>query len=85
MKPEDFDIVHLGESVIESPLEHSIFVKESARVAYHSEVADLDKDFVDDERILSFEKAGPRQKIFHDPSKVRGSSVAPTIAMFAVV
>lgn len=68
MKPEDFDILHLGESTIESPLEHSIFVKESARVAYHSEVADLDKDFVDDERILSFEKAGPRQRIFNDPA-----------------
>jgi 6-phosphofructokinase 1 len=67
MKLDDFKIEHLGTPKIESPVRHSIFIDKSARTVYHSEVHELKKDYEDASMVLSFEKAGPRKNIYHDP------------------
>ncbi len=68
MNLKEFQIEHLGAAKLKSPLIRSIFVESNARVMYHSELSDLEKELEHAEQILSFEKAGPRAKIYHDPA-----------------
>jgi 6-phosphofructokinase 1 len=68
MKNNDFRVEQLGENKIPSPYDMGNFVDENARVVYDSELDEIKKysDNLDD--LPSFEMAGPRKKIFHDPS-----------------
>ena len=67
LTPEDTVIERLGPSRYESPLRPAReggFISESARVLMQADVSD-------DEPLnasILFEKAGPRQKLFFDPS-----------------
>ena len=66
-----FDVTVLGPSKIPSPVRHHAFTPEGARV-YMDESVPFLKELA--ERLghePSFERAGPHEKIFHDPSWTR--------------
>ncbi len=64
----DFAVEKLGCSGIDSPLEETDFIADDASVVYSSDPAELKHCLNNEEDILAFEKAGPRDKIFHDPA-----------------
>jgi 6-phosphofructokinase 1 len=68
MKKNDFKVEHLGKNKISSPYSRGKFVDDDARVAYDSEVSELEKYAENLKELPSFEMAGPREKIFHDPA-----------------
>ena len=77
---EDTTISNLGECKYKSPLNLNVkpekeadfgFVSESEKVRFHHEV-DISRPPVPE---LLFEKAGPREKIFFDPAKIRAAIV----------
>jgi len=71
----DTDVPVLGESKIVSPIrnrqETSLFVSDTDRVTIEVNIDHM-KDLLQEGRqIPSFEMAGPREKIYFDPSKLR--------------
>jgi 6-phosphofructokinase 1 len=67
----NFDVSRLGEGRIPSPLKGIHFVEDDERVVFHSEMSEV-KEYVESGKpVPSFEKAGPREKIYFDPSKLR--------------
>ena len=73
MKAEEFKIATLGTPLLKSPLTNCAFVKEGSSVVYETDAATV-KGYVErNEAIPSFELAGPREKIFHDPAWSRAA------------
>jgi 6-phosphofructokinase 1 len=71
LKSSDFEIQNLGECRIPSPMKPSQFVGDDERVLYHGTLADI-KGFLDcGQQPPAFEMAGPRERIFFDPSKLK--------------
>ncbi len=73
LKPSDLVVKTLGECQYRSPMtaESNVkFVDESVRVRYHQEVGPEEPA-----ETVSFEKAGPRSKIFFDPTKTTAAIV----------
>src|SRR5574344_2735859 len=70
-KAYPFDVDTLGECKIQSPVRHHEFISDGDRVLITPNLAQLEIH----EKHLgfkpSFEKAGPRQMIYHDPSWTR--------------
>lgn len=73
----------LGEAKITSPIEDRVqtdgnrrFVSDNERILVDIKEGDLIKAIKCGRRILSFERAGPRRKIFFDPSKLRCAIVS---------
>ena len=67
----NFEVSRLGEGRIPSPLKGVYFVSNDERVLFHSGLSEI-KEYMGSGKILpSFEKAGPREKIFFDPSKLK--------------
>ncbi|MCL1888756.1 MAG: ATP-dependent 6-phosphofructokinase [Kiritimatiellaeota bacterium] len=69
----DFDVPTLGPCLIDSPIRDTRFVRDGARV-----LMDTDHDIFESVtkklgRPPTFEKAGPRAKIFHDPAWSRAA------------
>jgi len=54
----DFTVSHLGEPRIPSPMRNASFVVDDQRVLFHSDLGLI-------------ETAGPREKIYFDPSKLK--------------
>ncbi len=71
MDKSNFDIQQLGECRIPSPMSGMEFVKNDDRVVYHSNPADIIKSLAEGGDLPSFEMAGPRNKIYFDPSKLK--------------
>lgn len=67
MEKYDFTVDKLGEATINSPLEKTNFEKDDASVVYETDVNKIIEYYKKHDEILSFKKAGPREKIFHDP------------------
>ena len=72
---EDAELIHevskLGECRIPSPLAGIQFVSDEEHVLYHSNLKEI-KPFLDaGKRPPYFEMAGPREKIYFDPSKLK--------------
>lgn len=67
----DLMISRLGECRIPSPMSHVQFVNEDKRVLYHSDCGAIEAILKEDESPPCFEMAGPREKIYFDPSKVK--------------
>jgi len=66
----DFTIQNQGECSIPSPMRGAQFIKDSERVVYHSALTDI-KGLIDRGADLpAMEAAGPREKIFFDPSRL---------------
>jgi 6-phosphofructokinase 1 len=66
----DFTISRLGECRYPSPLSGVRFAGEDERVLYHSRLNDLKACMVTGKEPPSMELAGPRDKVFFDPSKL---------------
>ena len=71
LKTSDFDIQTLGECRIPSPMPAVRFVGEAERVLYHGTLSDIQVYLDSHLQPPAFEMAGPREKIFFDPSKLK--------------
>jgi 6-phosphofructokinase 1 len=67
----NFEVARLGEGRIPSPLKGVYFVKDEQRVLFHSDVNEVMERVEKGKPVPSFEKAGPREKIYFDPSKLK--------------
>jgi 6-phosphofructokinase 1 len=66
----DFTIARLGECRIPSPMSGVRFTVDDERVLYHAELRDMKEWIGKNDDPPSMEAAGPREKIFFDPSKI---------------
>ena len=75
--PENFtfDVPNLGPRDIPSPVQSADFVDEGERVAVTCDMRVLDRYRAEGRLPPSFEKAGPRARIFHDPAWTRAAIV----------
>jgi 6-phosphofructokinase 1 len=67
----DLSVEHLGECRISSPMSGVPFVGDSAKVLFHSLLDDLNEALKRDSSPPAFETAGPRARIYFDPSKLK--------------
>lgn len=67
----DLEVSRLGECRIPSPMSDIHFVGDDEHVLYHSNLNDIEARREAGKRPPYFEMAGPREKIFFDPSKIR--------------
>ncbi|MCF7854207.1 MAG: ATP-dependent 6-phosphofructokinase [Candidatus Pacebacteria bacterium] len=72
----DFSIDRTGEATLDSPVEDVTFVDDAtSRVSFFSDTAKLEELAEKQAPFPSFEKAGPRANIFHDPPWTRAAIV----------
>lgn len=71
----DFTIQALGECTIHSPVTVKYFTSDNERVLFNVCLQNYDRFTSVDGRPLSVEVAGPREKIFFDPSKTKAAIV----------
>jgi len=67
----DFLVSKLGECRIPSTMSCVRFVNDEARVLYHSDFSEVEASWKQGTVPPSFEMAGPRDKIYFDPSKLK--------------
>jgi 6-phosphofructokinase 1 len=65
------EIQRLGECHVQSPVSGLEFVANERRVLFHSDPKEVEKTIENGQAPLSFEIAGPREKIYFDPSKLK--------------
>jgi len=70
----DFGIDSLGPCTIESPIKEGEFVTDEDLIAFSSQVKNIRK-LIAGGTFPAFQKAGPREKIFHDPAWSRAAIV----------
>lgn len=80
MNASDCMIPNLGTCKINSPVykkskDKHIFIKDTARLLFDINLLNVDDCIKSKKDILSFEKAGPRKKIYFDPSKTKSAIV----------
>lgn len=68
LSPEHFHVHRLGECRFATPLSVARYTEDDDRIAYSQRVSELCAQGNSPETILSFEEAGPRSRIFFDPS-----------------
>ena len=73
LKAKDFLIPTLGEAKIASPLTEAAFIDNSERVLYRTDVNEVLREAANPDELLSFEKAGARKRLFHDPAVSRAA------------
>ena len=73
MIADDFDleIERLGECRIPSPVSVGRFTKDNENVLYRVTLPEIESYLASGKRPLAFEQAGPREKIYFDPSKLK--------------
>lgn len=67
----DLEVQRLGECRIPSPMRGVHFVSDDRQVLYHSDLRDIEPILKAGKKPLSFEMAGPRERIFFDASKLK--------------
>ena len=67
----NFAISKLGECRIPSPMKGVHFVTDDENVLYHGKLQELESYLRDGKAPPHFEMAGPREKIYFDPSKLK--------------
>jgi len=65
------DVPRLGECRIASPMRSTEFVDEDDRVLFHSVLKEAEAVLRTGRKLPCFELAGPRKKIYFDPSKLK--------------
>jgi len=70
-KEFDLSIAKLGECRIPSPMSGVQFIDENKHVLYHSNLEEVEKFSKSGVTPPYFEMAGPREKIYFDPSKLK--------------
>lgn len=68
MQIPDLTVKHLARRPIPSPLTGVKFIPENATVIYAKDVNEVEEELKNTGKISAFEAAGPREKIYHDPS-----------------
>jgi 6-phosphofructokinase 1 len=71
LKPEDLEVQRLGACRIQSPISGAYFVDDRDQVVLHSNPLKLQGMLEKDGKLLAMEQAGPREKIYFDPSKLK--------------
>lgn len=71
LKPEDLEVQRLGACRIQSPISGAYFVDDGDQVVLHSNPLKLQGMLEKDGKLLAMEQAGPREKIYFDPSKLK--------------
>jgi 6-phosphofructokinase 1 len=66
----DFEVQNLGEVQHPSPMKSRCFCDRYERILYHSSFDEIKQRIADKIEPLSFEVAGPHQKIFFDPASI---------------
>jgi len=66
-----FEVSRLGEGRIPSPVKDIHFVQDDERVLFHSGLSEVNEYVESRKPIPSFERAGPRERIYFDPSKLK--------------
>jgi 6-phosphofructokinase 1 len=67
----NFEITKLGECRIPSPMAGMRFVRDDEHGLVHSELQEIKNFLKEGKEFPSMERAGPREKIFFDPSKLK--------------
>ncbi len=75
MTSSDFEIQRLGECNIPSPMPAARFVGDEEQVLYHGTLAEIQEFLGSGIMPPSFEMAGPRERIFFDPSNLKCGTV----------
>lgn len=65
----------LGKSTVESPLCHGHFVSDASQITYDASARRLVDRLERTGTLLSFEEAGPRERLFFDPLNVKAAIV----------
>jgi len=68
---KDFEITRLGECRVQSPMVGQAFVDDDDRVLVHSDPREIRAFVEEGKEPPSFQMAGPRSKIYFDPSKLK--------------
>ncbi|MBO5762827.1 MAG: ATP-dependent 6-phosphofructokinase [Lentisphaeria bacterium] len=68
MDGKDFIVERLGDAKIPSPLTKADFIADDAAVAYPTDMTEIQSYLDQGLPLPSFQKAGPREKLFHDPA-----------------
>ncbi len=71
----DFNVSGLGANTKISPLRGREFVADDERIAFSSQVKNILQQLQEAAAFPSFEKAGAREKLFHDPKQSRAAIV----------
>jgi len=67
----DLEVPKLGECRITSPMSSTDFVDDEERVLFDSTLREAEAFLKTDRKLQCFEMAGPREKIYFDPSKLK--------------
>jgi 6-phosphofructokinase 1 len=67
----DFTIARLGECRIPSPMKVVQFVKDDEHVLYHDKMEEVKEYLLSGKEPPQFEIAGPREKIYFEPTKLK--------------
>ncbi len=73
MKKTDFIVSKLGEATLPSPVTGQAFVADKDTVCYETDARKIAEIVLKGEDIPAFERAGAREKIFHDPAWSRAA------------
>jgi len=71
LKQTDLDVQRIGACRIQSPISGVHFVEDGDHVVLQSNPAEIQRVLAESGNILAFEKAGPREKIYFDTSKLK--------------
>ena len=71
----DFEISDFGPREISSPVSGRQFIEDDERIAFSSQVKNILNQIRTCKTFPSFEKAGPREKIFHRPQSTRAAVI----------
>ena len=71
----NFEIEQLGEAQFANPSSKEVFVEEGERIIFSSQLKNLKRQLETCEEIPTFEKAGARRKIFHNPAQTKAAII----------
>lgn len=71
----NFEIQKLGEAAHANPSSQEIFIEDSERIIFSSQVKNLNYQLKTCKNLPAFEKAGARKKIFHHPESTRAAII----------
>ena len=71
----NFEIQKLGEATHTNPSSQEIFIEDSERIIFSSQIKNLNHQLKTCKNLPAFEKAGARKKIFHHPESTRAAII----------
>ena len=71
----NFEIQKLGEASHANPSSQEIFIEDSEKIIFSSQLKNLNHQLKTCKKLPAFEKAGARQKIFHHPEATRAAII----------